>query len=56
MVPRHFANRARRHHISETEEKIELKVEEAVQQVVSFIAMPVTYILNKHRPDSPDKD
>lgn len=56
MSPRHFANRYFRRHVSEREQEIEQKVEDAVHQVISFIATPVTYLLNKHRPDSPDKD
>lgn len=55
MSPRHFANRYRRRHISEAEEKIEQRVEEAVHQVVSFIAMPITSLLGRRTPDSPDK-
>jgi hypothetical protein len=42
--------------VSKREEEIEQKVEEAVHQVVSFIATPINAIINRHRPDSPDKD
>lgn len=53
MAPHHFARLNKNHRISETEDAVEQKVEQALKTAVAIIAAPFYYLTHK---DSPDKD